>query len=580
LAQAFHTQKQTHHPLWLCTELNLRAIACNSNAMKQCCWFAGLIIAAVALDFCARGSSVHDVHAENSCGSSCAGVDDDVTMLQVMTQHKSRSDLHRTTKPDVEVSPADEQEGGKQQVAQEDATIAPGLPEKLPEEVAGRQNSRGTVGRQARQNERRRNRKIRPLSPPPVNWVQDWATDPKLKDFTLVLDHPFHANLGALRGDVAEPSYDQVLACCGFTIGMCAIGWFIHQSFCRGDQEAPMLKLLILCSSFGICSWGMTVVNKSLVAATNTPTLVAAAQMFMTVVGLYLFARDNLMGSKEAVTKWLVVPFLSSGMLVMSFLTYGYLSFATLIIIRTLGPLIAAPIESVIMAGERRPHISGQTVAALLTCILSAALYCGKTTNVSPEGFGFALLNLALAIGERLMICRLLTDECKALSTESCMYLNNFVGMLPALILGACLGEFGRVDKQVWFGSVTTVLLLISGVIASGVCYLALTLQREIHATSFMVLENAVRMAVIAAGVLIFFHPIGWPLQVLGLLFSFVGALWYGKSQMDALSAKQKALADKLSTPRDLQAALFLAGAREPLPSDWRNGSRDWRNVF
>ena len=32
----------------------------------------------------------------------------------------------------------------------------------------------------------------------------------------------------------------------------------------------------------------------------------------------------------------------------------------------------------------------------------------------------------------------------------------------------------------------------------------------------------------VAVGVLVFHDPIGWPYQVVGLVLSFVGALWYG----------------------------------------------------
>lgn len=557
--------------------------------MKPCCWLAGLIIAVVALDSCARSSSIdgHSAHADGDSGSGSTVIDDDVTMLQVMTERKSRSELRRAREPIVEASSVDEnvgqehqtppkQEGENQEVAPEDANQAPGLMaedviRKMVEDVTGKPISRGTPGsRQARQNERRRKRKTRPLSPPPVNWVHDWAADPNLKDYTLVLDHLFYVSLGAQRGDEAVQSIMPSLACCGYTIGMCAIAWILCYSVSSTDKEATMLKLILQCSCFGLCCWGVTVVNKSLVAATSTPTLVMAAQMFVTVVGLYLFARDKLMGSKEAVFKWLAVPLLSSGMLVTSFFTYRYISLSTLMITRSVGPLIVAPIESVVMAEETRPHVSCQMIFALLICFASAFMYC-KTVTVSLEGFGFALLNLALACAERLMQRRFLTDECKALSTESCMYLNSIVGMLPALILGACLGEFGRLDRKVWFGSMTTVLLIISGVLVSAVSYLALALQREIHATSFLVLQNAVRVVVAALGVLVLFHPIGWPLQALSLFFSFLGAMWYAKSQIDAVKAKQKALAEKLATPRDFAAALFLAGAREPMPRGWRN---------
>merc|ERR1719387_681829 len=101
------------------------------------------------------------------------------------------------------------------------------------------------------------------------------------------------------------------------------------------------------------------------------------------------------------------------------------------------------------------------------------------------------------------------------------MLLNNGLGFIPTIILALIMGEVQRVNYKVWFMSNTTVLLLLSGVIGTGLCYFALAVQKEIDATSFMVLQNAIRIAVVVIGVLIFADPLGWPWQVVGLAVSF-----------------------------------------------------------
>merc|ERR1719401_668895 len=136
------------------------------------------------------------------------------------------------------------------------------------------------------------------------------------------------------------------------------------------------------------------------------------------------------------------------------------------------------------------------------------------------------MMNMILAITDRVAQRRLLTTECRGLSTETCMLLNNLIGLVPTLILAGALGEFNLVSAKVWLASITTILLLMSGVLGSGICYFALAVQRELTATSFMVLQNAVRMAVVLFGVIAFSDPIGFPWQVIGLLLSFAGALW------------------------------------------------------
>merc|ERR1719263_597479 len=114
------------------------------------------------------------------------------------------------------------------------------------------------------------------------------------------------------------------------------------------------------------------------------------------------------------------------------------------------------------------------------------------------------------------------------------MLLNNGLGVIPTMILAFSMGELADVDVKVWFMSSTTVLLLLSGIIGTGLCYFALAVQKEIDATSFMVLQNTVRMAVVVVGIIVFADPLGWPWQVMGLAVSFSGAIWYGKAQNDA----------------------------------------------
>jgi solute carrier family 35 protein len=287
----------------------------------------------------------------------------------------------------------------------------------------------------------------------------------------------------------------------------------------------------------------MNVLNKTLVKDLKAPTLVTAAQMLMTVVGALITVRDKLTGTKAQCLKWSFIPVLFSGMLVSSFFTYQYLTLSLLMVIRNLGPLVTLPIESVVMAADKRPYVTTKMIIALLVVLASTFLYSQKI-DVSGTGIVLALLNMLLAITDRVAQRRLLTTECKDLSTETCMFLNNALGIIPCLVLSCVFGEINQVDMKVWFGSLTTLLLILSGIIGTGICYFALAVQREITATSFMVLQNAVRMLVVLFGVVVFVDPIGWPYQVLGLALSFVGAFAYGLAQLQGqaeLKAKKAA---------------------------------------
>merc|ERR1740138_1741621 len=340
-----------------------------------------------------------------------------------------------------------------------------------------------------------------------------------------------------------ERSTLQVLISCVSVIALLALGWGIY--WFMGGEEVQAIKLALLMGSFAVCSWGMNVVNKTLVKELGTPTLVTGAQMFMTVVACLIIGRSKFSGGWDEIAKWCVIPFIFFSMLVSSFFTYKYLTLSLLMLVRNLGPIITLPIETAVMPADKKPYVTTPMLMALAVVLGSTFVYCQKI-EVKLGGILLAILNMCLAITDRVAQRRLLTTECKGLSTETCVFLNNFVGMIPTVVMALATGEFAKVDAAKFFLSMTTVLLLLSGIIGTGICYFAIAVQREISATSFMVLQNIVRMAVVLVGVVVFLDPLGWPFQVVGLALSFAGALWYGKAQLDgAEELKRKAAAEK-----------------------------------
>jgi solute carrier family 35 protein len=297
----------------------------------------------------------------------------------------------------------------------------------------------------------------------------------------------------------------------------------------------PTLKMTLLCWSFGACSLAMNVLNKVLVTNLKSPALLTAAQMFMTLIGTLILVRHRLTGTTTQCLKWCFVPLLFCGMLLSSFLTYEYLTLSLLMIIRNVGPLVTLPIEYFIMPTDKCPYVTRRMIIALLVVLASTFLYV-EGISVSSWGILFAVLNMLLAIADRVAQRRLLTTECKDLSLETCMFLNNSVGMVPILGFALATGEMNVFDTGALFSNMTTVLLVLYGVIGTGICYFALAVQREITATSFMVVQNAVRMAVVLFGIFCFADPIGWPYQVIGLVLSFVGTFAYGLAQLQALA--------------------------------------------
>jgi len=77
------------------------------------------------------------------------------------------------------------------------------------------------------------------------------------------------------------------------------------------------------------------------------------------------------------------------------------------------------------------------------------------------------------------------------------------------------------------------ILLLLSGLVGMGICYFGFECQREVSATSFFVMQNVSKVAVVCVGITVFGDPLSSPWAILGLILSLGGSFAYGKTQME-----------------------------------------------
>lgn len=243
---------------------------------------------------------------------------------------------------------------------------------------------------------------------------------------------------------------------------------------------------------------------------------------------------------------WLFVPGLFSAMLISSFYVYEYISLSLLTVVRNLAPLIALPVECMVMPTSKRPTISASVVISILIMLTGALVYVGGLKEVSVIGICFAVLNMGLAVTERMTSRRLLSEECKDLDLKVCTLVNNALGMIPTLALAFITQETAQAlqpEKAAnWLDPRVLVVLLMSGAIGIGIGYFGFACQKAMTATSFMVLQNISKVAVVSMGILIFADPIKSPFAVVGLLLSLSGSALYGKSQMEATAESKKLL--------------------------------------
>jgi len=332
----------------------------------------------------------------------------------------------------------------------------------------------------------------------------------------------------------------RIFLLCVIMYGGIAALWAINIK--SGSPEA--FRVGLLCISWASMSVGMHVLNKALVDYLHAPALITTLQMWLTVLVVGARSWGDLCRSPRGqVLQWLIVPFLFAGMLVSAFYAYAQISLTLLTLVRNLTPLLMLPLEMLVMPPERRPSVSGGVFLGILLMLGGAVIYSGgNAASISKVGLAFAFLNMLLAVTDRLMQRRLLTAECKDLSTGTCTILNNFFGALPTLMLAMSTGQLhdARVEQAQWLQPPVLVLLLLSGLVGTGISVLGIECQRAVSATSFSVMQNASKVAVVGAGALLFLDPIGSPASAMGLLLSLGGSFVYGLAQQRA-AAQAKA---------------------------------------
>lgn len=341
-----------------------------------------------------------------------------------------------------------------------------------------------------------------------------------------------------------EVSLTQVCKLCSIMYGTIGALWVVYMRAPKGDNTAR-IYIALLCATWASTSVGMHVLNKGLATKLKAPALISAAQMIIAVgiVGGMSYKR-LVEAPRRQLFIWLIVPVFFSAMLCTSIYSYEYISLSLLTVVRNLTPLVVLPIETMVMPVGKQPQVTLMVVGSILIMLAGAIIYGGGMKDISLLGIAFAVVNMFLAASDRLIQRRLLTEECKDLHASVCTTMNNALGLLPTLILACATHQVSDLTKpeqqEMWSDPAAWFLLVLSGCVGIGICYLGFECQRVISATSFFVLQNMSKVFVVGAGILVFHDPIRSVSQVAGLCMSLGGSFMYGKTQMDMAAEQQR----------------------------------------
>ena len=209
----------------------------------------------------------------------------------------------------------------------------------------------------------------------------------------------------------------------------------------------------------------------------------------------------------------------------------------TVVVFRNIAPLFTLAIERMFGVPFQ---FSLETVAALLSIVAGVVLYHLNSLGLTRLGLLAICLNMAFAVLERLMQRHLMAQSPVDINKPGMMLLNNACGLLPCGVLMVVYGEPAR--WHVVASELTApgaLLILISCLNGLAISYAGLKVQQLVTATTFMVLTNVNKFAVILFGVVVLHDDITL-LSTAGVLLAIGGGLWYAKRARACRSSRRR----------------------------------------
>jgi len=154
------------------------------------------------------------------------------------------------------------------------------------------------------------------------------------------------------------------------------------------------------------------------------------------------------------------------------------------------------------------------------------------------------LLNLVVALFERLFQRRLIAIEPVDVSKTGMLFLNNAGAILPVSALLLIPGELHETDilADHWNAERTAmdyVLLVVSCIAGVAIGWTAINAQQYVTATTMLVITNLNKVVVVIIGAVFLSEPHG-PLAMTGISIALAGGVAYALAR-DNVAAKIKA---------------------------------------
>lgn len=296
--------------------------------------------------------------------------------------------------------------------------------------------------------------------------------------------------------------------------------------------------LILSCGFYMLCSAGMMIINKVVLKALPLPMTVVMIQMATTVLMLCATSTTLHFGSVRDLMRWgTTIPLLFTFMLASSMLALDLASMGAIVVFRNVAPIITLAMERMI-SGEQ-VEVNAETILSMVVICGGVLLYATNDVNFSAAGLGCMVFNMVASVVERVLQRKMIAVTPIDVSKTGMMLLNNAIALLPMCVLLAAFGEPAKWYLARQLTSYQWGLLAASCVNAGAISWAGINAQGYVTATTFMVLTNVNKFAVIAFGIFVLGESRSWQ-AVSGCCVALGGGLWYARARSKLAEANRQ----------------------------------------
>ena len=321
--------------------------------------------------------------------------------------------------------------------------------------------------------------------------------------------------------------------------------------------DAGTIDMVTWIIGYCIASSSMTILNKAAILAFSFPFWLCTLQNLATLAVLAIIVLIAPKGHKifglrvkysnKVVLTWTPAAVLFCTMLVSAMSAMQTMSVTTVLVTRSLTPLVTLIFESRILSVKASPRIW----ISLISILGGSVFYCMAEIEGTLIGYIWLGVNLLAASAYHVYVKKVINDL--NLSTMDMVLYNNVMSIPLLVAIGIVADDtrhlahgFLAMDGLAWLW------VSLSLVCAGFISFTGFGMQALISATSSTVVNHINKVNSFIFAHLLFQDKIN-PLMIIGMLITMAGTVWYSVERLNErkveVTAKAPAAASNEKTP-------------------------------